>query len=651
MKRIAIYFFWDKDGIVDDYNIYMLEDLRENVEKIVIVSNGKLGEEGYAKFEKVADLIIERENRGFDVWAYKEGIEYIGWDGLSEYDELILMNFTNYGPVYPFAEMFKEMDRMDIDFWGITEHYGHDFDPYGKCKYGYIPRHIQSSFIAVRKRMIASDEFHEYWEKMPEVNDYADAICLHEAIFTEDFTRKGFKSSVYVKTQDLRDYSNYPLMLYPLELVKNRRCPIFKRKTFYNLYEEFLDISCGQSAMEFFEFLKNETDYNLDLIWDNLLRTANMADIKERMQLNYVLPANYSKKKETNARIALFMHIYNMDMVEYCKKYAKNMPENADILITTDTEKKADFIKDSFKDFGENRIKVILIENRGRDVSALLVGLKLYYEQYDYICFAHDKKSEYDKPYMIGESFAYHCFENILGSKDYVHNLVTLFDENPRLGLAVPPTPCHGSYYYLVGSEWRDNYVNVKKQLEQWEWKVPISEDKAPVAPFGTMFWFRPAALKPLFDLDFVYDDFEKEPVEGRDGGFMHAIERIYPIAAQKAGYYVSWIMSDKFGKLEITNLHKMLRDANQTMFWNFGIDDRHQELHKISCIKDELEVTKLSLIKSWDEAFNYRNEIEQWKYPKGIKNRVKMMIRCILGKKLYGIIAKCLKPEKGLSV
>ena len=46
--------------------------------------------------------------------------------------------------------------------------------------------------------MIKSRDFHDYWEKMPEIKDYADAICLHEAIFTEDFTRKGYTSRVYV---------------------------------------------------------------------------------------------------------------------------------------------------------------------------------------------------------------------------------------------------------------------------------------------------------------------------------------------------------------------------------------------------------------------------------------------------------------------
>ena len=127
MKRFAIYFFYDQVGIVDDYNIYMLEDLKKNIDHLMVVSNGPLNEEGYKKFTKVSDEIFERDNKGFDVWAYKEGIQKAGWNLLEQYDELILLNFTNFGPIYPFKDMFDEMDTYQVDFWGITEHYGHDF--------------------------------------------------------------------------------------------------------------------------------------------------------------------------------------------------------------------------------------------------------------------------------------------------------------------------------------------------------------------------------------------------------------------------------------------------------------------------------------------------------------------------------------------
>lgn len=614
MKRAAIYFFYDKDKIVDDYNIYMLDDIRESVDYLIVVVNGSIDNDGVKKFNKVADEVFIRDNIGFDVWAYKEGINKIGWERLEQFDELILFNFTNYGPIYPFKEMFLEMNEREVDFWGITKHYGHSFDPYNKCKYGCIPEHIQSSFIAIRRNMLQSNDFRDYWDTMPMIHDYAEAICFHEAIFTVDFEKKGYKSSVYVDTDDLKDYSEYPLMLYPVELLKNRHCPIFKRKTFFNQYEEFLDVSCGQSAFELYEYLRKNTSYDMNLIWDNLLRTANMYDIKQRMQLNYILPTYKVENKGFKSKVALFLHIYYEDKIEYCKNYAASMPNYADIYISTSSQENADKIKSAFNNIGRD-ITVIVIENRGRDVSALLIGFKEYMSKYDYICFAHDKKSHYDRPYMIGESFSYQCFENVLANKFFVENIITTFDENPRLGLLVPPTPCHGTYYSLIGLEWQNNFQLTKEKAEEWGISVDIDNKKAPIAPFGTNFWFRKDALKLLINLNLEYADFPEEPTKERDGNIMHVIERMYPFAAQQAGFYTGWVMSDNFAKMEVTNLYKMLRDVNQTLFWNFGVSDRHTLMNCISVAKQSMGRIE-------------HNRLNQ----EGLKH----LVRKIIGEKLY---------------
>lgn len=44
------------------------------------------------------------------------------WLGkLVKFDEMIMMNFTIMGPVYPLNEMFECMDAKDLDFWGVTK--------------------------------------------------------------------------------------------------------------------------------------------------------------------------------------------------------------------------------------------------------------------------------------------------------------------------------------------------------------------------------------------------------------------------------------------------------------------------------------------------------------------------------------------------
>ena len=241
----------------------------------------------------------------------------LGWSIMagrssSKYDEVVFLNFTIMGPLYPFKAMFEEMNTRDVDFWGITRNYGMAYDPYQKCKYGYIPMHIQTGFMVVRCSLVKSIEFQRYWGNMPMIKDYAEAICWHEAVFTKEFSEKGFSSDTYVDTEDLKEYSNYPLMLYPAELIANRKCPIFKRKTFYNYYEELLDVSCGQSGYELYRYLAEKTDYDLNYIWDTILRTANMADIKERMQLNYVLPTRVRlpNEKDSTEGGAIHAHLF-----------------------------------------------------------------------------------------------------------------------------------------------------------------------------------------------------------------------------------------------------------------------------------------------------------------------------------------------------
>jgi len=584
IRRIGIYFLYDKDGIVDDYIPFLLRDLVQNLEKLIFVSNGPLTTESKDKLTEFSPVILERENTGLDVWAYKEAMLSVGWEKLAEYDEVVLLNYTLMGPVHPFKEAFDEMAARDVHFWGLTRHYGLPFDPWKSCKYGYVPMHISSSFMVFRSDFVQSKAFQHYWETVPLVRTYAESIGLHEAIFTEDFTRMGFKSDVYVNTDDLKDHHEYPMMLYPRELVENRGCPVFKRKVFYNIYNEFIEVSPGQAARDLYQYLDRKTDYDLNMIWDVLLRTAHMSDIKERLQLNYILPDQIKLPDDKpDLKAALFLHIYYPDLIDYCLRYAKNTPDNMDIYISTDTAEKKEAIEKVFAILPDRKVKVVLIENRGRDVSALLVGFRPYIMDYDVVCSVHDKKTNYFKPFIIGESFAYHCFENVLGSREYVQNVLKTFKDNPRLGILTPPTPNFGPWSSLPGNEWLINYEATEKFARELGITVPMAKSAAPVAPLGTIFWFRTKALTLLFDQNYTYEDFPLEPTRVTDGTVMHSIERAYPFVAQQAGYYSAWGMTLSYSSLEITNYHKLLKDYDVAFAGKIGFEGRQYYLDLIN--------------------------------------------------------------------
>ena len=108
---------------MDDYVLHTLSSLRTHAEHIFVVSNGELDDHNRGRLESVADRVWARENIGFDVWAYKEAMEVCGEARLAEFDEIVLMNCTFFGPVGSFDDLFERMDaRTDLDFWGITEH-------------------------------------------------------------------------------------------------------------------------------------------------------------------------------------------------------------------------------------------------------------------------------------------------------------------------------------------------------------------------------------------------------------------------------------------------------------------------------------------------------------------------------------------------
>ena len=568
ISRLAIFFFYDRDGIVDDYIPYLLSGLKNEISELLVVCNGELNPEGRAKFEKLTPNILVRRNEGFDVWAYKEGLAHYGWDRLEAYDEVILMNYTIFGPLYPFEEMFREMNRRDVDFWGITKHHKVDFDCFHTCKYGYIPEHIQSNFLVIRKSLMKSPEYHRLWDSMPMIHSYAESVGLYEAVFTKEFREKGFKADVYINTDDLEGYTRYPLMMMSYELVKNRRCPIIKRKSFSQNYYDILTDTVGNCTVDTFEYIQKYLDYDTDLIWDSILRTENMASIKHLMHLNYILPKDYSPEPEKSrrARVALMMHLYYPELVDGCLDYARSMPESADLIVTTPREDTKRVVEEKAKSLSFANVKVLLIENRGRDVSSLLVGCLPYVFNYDYVCFVHDKKTTQIRPYCNGESFSYKCWENNLGSRQYVENVIATFEKNPRLGLLTPPPPNHGAFYQIIGSEWAGNYDNTVSLAHRLHLHTNIYWDKEPIAPLGTMFWFRPKALKPLFDYGWKYEDFPEEP-NAFDGTLLHAVERIYGFVVQNEGYYPAWAMTDRYARIELTNLYFMVRELNTRLF------------------------------------------------------------------------------------
>ena len=300
---------------------------------------------------------------------------------------------------------------------------------------------------------------------------------------------------------------------------------------------------------ELYAYLRDHTDYPLELIWKNMIRTMHPYDFTRNLGLTRLIPERVQDEAcaagvRKNRRIALCMHLYFMDMLPQSCAFAANMPPETDVFISTNTPEKKQQIEEAFRTLPLHAVTVKVVENRARDVAAFLCDLAPQIREYDYACFMHDKKAIQTKPGSVGASFGYVCNENICKNADYVLNVLTEFEKDPYLGLLCPPFPTHGVYFMnMCSNGWGPNFDNTKALMKKLGIDRPISGEKMPIAPFGSVFWFRVKALAPLFDHGWKHEDFPPEPLP-QDGTISHAIERIYPFVAQGAGYYPAQAMS-----------------------------------------------------------------------------------------------------------
>ncbi|TPL96315.1 hypothetical protein FJ960_26370 [Mesorhizobium sp. B2-3-11] len=538
MRRAAIFFFYDEDGLADEYIFFLLGKLRPFVETIIFVSNGNLSKSSEMSARSAADEVVIRENTGFDVGAYSDGLKFIGYDKLGDFDEILLLNHTFYGPLFPFSEMFSEMESRDCDFWGISGH--KEMVPSPFAGQGSLPSHLNSHFIAVRRAMLISHAFRNYWESMPTIRNYTDSVVIHETRFTEFFENLLYKSSIYIESSAFT--SKYPVFIEIDEAVAGR-APILKRRLFFN-DPIFLEQN-GIDLPRALRVLQETSDYDLNLVWRNVLRSSELRNLNTNAALMSVLPDKRAKGDGAAAdygNVAVCAHVYYTDMLDEMLALTENIPVSYDFIATTDTsEKKAEIEAALAKRPGIKQTIVRVIEkNRGRDMSSLFISLRdlLIDDRYDLVCRLHTKKSPQVQS-SRGNLFKRHMLENLLNTRGYVHNVLDMFQSNPSVGLAIPPI-FHISYP-TMGHSWFANRPKVEEIARLLKINVKFDES-TPVAAYGTMFWFRPRALRKLFEHRWKWEEFNAEP-DHLDGGLAHALERLIAYAAQDAGYTTQHIM------------------------------------------------------------------------------------------------------------
>ncbi|MFP3089894.1 rhamnan synthesis F family protein [Treponema sp. TIM-1] len=485
----------------------------------MVISNSSLSSEQYNKLSEFSDEIVLRENKGFDFGAWKDAMLKDGWKNLSRYDNLTLMNDTCFGPVFDLGNVYLEMEEKDVDFWGLTNNKN---DRFGMPKSRRpIPEHIQSYFICFNKKVVNSGIFQTFWENVRYENKLEKVIQNYETQFTQILIKAGFRYSVFL------DKSRFPEIKSDLavrrpDLCLKFRVPVLKIRS-------FLSFPCPGYIIS---LLRENTNYPVSIVFDYL---NQIYDPNTMLFIQNKLISNAEKNINSfrNVKTAIHLHLYYTDILDKYMIFLNNTNVNFDLYITTDSPEKKDVVYNFLK--GQtcfSKLKeIIIIKNQGGDIIPWL-SIKDRLNHYDIVGHFHTKNL-LDAEEWIGITWLNDLLNSLLYN---INSIVNEFFINSNLGVVIPEVPYVFRGIFLLdfsrrlrnsmGALW--NKLGCKKEIN-------FEIIKSMVFPIGAMFWYRPVALTPLFNLKLSQDDIGHESTP--DECMLHAVERLIVYIAWNEGY------------------------------------------------------------------------------------------------------------------
>jgi rhamnosyltransferase len=296
-----------------------------------------------------------------------------------------------------------------------------------------------------------------------------------------------------------------------------------------------------------FERLK-ATGIDMAEVWQGLLDQAPLRVLSTNLGLTRVLGARDATT--TSLRTAAILHLYYDELADDLMERVDLLPGTVDVIVTTTDEVKRASIEARLAARPRkytHEVRVVA-SNRGRDISALLVGCAdvLADESYDIVVKLHGKRSLQDDV-NASAWFRRHLFDNLLPGQAAVAELYDWFASDPQLGIVVPPV-VH-MYYPTMGHAWLGNRDLAEGLADRLDLTVPFDEH-TPVAPFGSMFVARRESLTPWLRLGLTWDDFP----DGSgyvDGTLAHAVERMFCYVAAGTGRYTGTVLGSQTGGIE----------------------------------------------------------------------------------------------------
>lgn len=169
----------------------------------LVVSNLPLSERDLERVKSLAWKIVERPNLGYDFGGYRDGVWLLDQLEVAP-KSLLFVNDTIWFPVSPSADIFGRLRGLDAPYLGLTDAYNFDYggkNHADKGRPGLI--HVTSFFFWIKKPMLSSEAFRNWWPSYPLDSRKRYVVRHGEVGFFTAMKEAGFTYDALIKKEDL----------------------------------------------------------------------------------------------------------------------------------------------------------------------------------------------------------------------------------------------------------------------------------------------------------------------------------------------------------------------------------------------------------------------------------------------------------------
>lgn len=546
LKYLMLYRHSGPGHTVGPHVLYQLKAYRGAGIRIVFFSGAELNAEDLKKPDGPVGEISSGTRAE---WLRRNG------SALKDCDRLILADDSCFGPLFPPEEFLSAMAAKDCDYQGIS---------YSTEEPEYIP----SCFLLLAPQAFRSDAF------LRNADAEDGGRTLHEALVAA-----GFRGEVFCRHSGM-EYCADPRLkralraFVPAFLIRRRRMPFVRECDLFAWRDGHLFNETG----EILEAIRDSgSAYPVSLIADHLRAARTLMFRKNLPETLLVTEHGPADSVRTALKLAVLAHFFYPDLFDEVLAYLRHFPFPFDFLISTCSEEHAAALREKIAAAGLPAVRTVVrvVQNRGRDVGPWLTAFNDLQEQYDLILKIHSKKSG-KTPEVLPFEWSRHIYDSLMGSGALIRNIVSAFESQTELGVVFPVYP---PVLQIGAPRWFSGVRTdaIRQWLDRCRLDPFLPEDeRIPLFPVGTMFWYRPQALAPLFHCGVNVEEFPPEPFPA-EGSSAHALERAVPYIAQANGY--GFRLSVSLENLKNT----FLRYEDHLMTRHADLDEKDLEIDRLN--------------------------------------------------------------------